>query len=237
MNVTSRVRKNVPAQAKNDHRMDNINMPKDEFGIRKSIGSRLREHRKSLGISQKEMADHLGVRTKTIVRFESGESTPGTDQIAALKEFDPSLSLEWLVMGRGEMVWVDPENWPLPIPSRAEHLLDMLGEIFSSPPETEEEAGDNIVRASILSELLAEFLGWEGLRRAMSAFTGVAYGTRYGFVDEGTASTGLLKMKIKSYKAIAENVLGEEVFEGNKTAKSKPRKPTTKSKTGKGKKK
>lgn len=45
----------------------------------KTIGQRFRRIREELGISQREMAEHIGVFATTIYRWEKGERIPKRD--------------------------------------------------------------------------------------------------------------------------------------------------------------
>lgn len=59
-------------------------------------GSRLRERRKLLGITQEALAKAVGTNQAQISKFESGESVPSSDILAALAE-NLDVSADWLL--------------------------------------------------------------------------------------------------------------------------------------------
>jgi len=64
-----------------------------------SIGSRIREARKARGISQKELADKIGIRQPSLSQLETGESQGTTylARIASVLGVNPL----WLETGKG----------------------------------------------------------------------------------------------------------------------------------------
>lgn len=52
--------------------------------IRILIGSRLKEERERLGLSQAALAEAAGVSKRSVAAWEGGESMPGADDIAQL---------------------------------------------------------------------------------------------------------------------------------------------------------
>lgn len=63
---------------------------------------RIKELRKTLGLTQQEMADKVGVKRNTIAQYEIGRNPP-TDTVVTLicREFD--VNEDWLRTGEGEM--------------------------------------------------------------------------------------------------------------------------------------
>ena len=63
---------------------------------------RIKELRKTLGLTQQEMADKVGVKRNTIAQYEIGRNPP-TDTVVTLicREFD--VNEEWLRTGEGDM--------------------------------------------------------------------------------------------------------------------------------------
>lgn len=154
-------------------------MSNGENRTREETGARLREYRKAHGLKQKDLASRLGVQNKTIIRFESGESTPGADQLAILKEKDPDLSLDWLVMGEGEMRQSDPGQ--ITISKEAKRVIETLDDVFetldeiaSAPtpntPENLDRHEEMMIRLVVLSGMLAEYLELRSLRKAIAYF-------------------------------------------------------------------
>lgn len=66
------------------------------------IGSRIRQARKALGLSQQSLADMVGVNQSAISGWERGDSDPTTDNMAATA-IVLSVEFEWLATGRGEV--------------------------------------------------------------------------------------------------------------------------------------
>lgn len=67
------------------------------------LSDRIRRARKLAGMSQKQVAEALGVQRSTVANWESvGEITPGADRLHRLASAC-NVSFEWLATGRGEM--------------------------------------------------------------------------------------------------------------------------------------
>jgi transcriptional regulator with XRE-family HTH domain len=66
----------------------------------KTSGVRLKEYRKQLGLSSKEMAGRLGISVAAYHKNESGETFPRAATLTILeKEYD--ISMDWLMFGKG----------------------------------------------------------------------------------------------------------------------------------------
>lgn len=66
------------------------------------IGTRIRQARKELGLSQQALADLVGVNQSAISGWERGDSDPTTDSMTAAA-VALGVSFEWLATGRGEI--------------------------------------------------------------------------------------------------------------------------------------
>lgn len=66
------------------------------------MNERIKQLRKTLGLTQQEFAEHIGVKRNTVATYEGGRNTP-VDAVTSLicKEF--SVNEEWLKSGTGEM--------------------------------------------------------------------------------------------------------------------------------------
>lgn len=86
---------------------------------------RIKELRKTLGLTQQEMADKVGVKRNTIAQYEIGRNPP-TDTVVTLicREFD--VNEEWLRTGAGPM-FVEK--------TRDEELAQFFGEVLSGEPD------------------------------------------------------------------------------------------------------
>lgn len=70
----------------------------DVAAKRIEFGLRLKQLRESIGETQEQFAERLGVGRLAVLRYESGLRSPGIDQIQALMDLDVDLSL--LVFGK-----------------------------------------------------------------------------------------------------------------------------------------
>ena len=61
-------------------------------------------------ITQSQLADTLGVARASISHILSGRNKPGFDFLESIARNYPSLSLEWLVTGKGKMYRTHPEE-------------------------------------------------------------------------------------------------------------------------------
>lgn len=66
------------------------------------MNERIKEVRKSLGLTQQEFANRIGVKRNTVATYEGGRNIP-IDSVVSLicKEFN--VNEEWLRTGEGEM--------------------------------------------------------------------------------------------------------------------------------------
>lgn len=78
-----------------------------------TIGSRLRKVRQQACMTQTEFAAACGVSTRTLSRYEGGESAPDADFLLALKPF--GVDANWLLHGESH---VPPATSP---PASADH--------------------------------------------------------------------------------------------------------------------
>jgi len=64
-----------------------------------NFSSRLKMRRKALGISQKQLAEAVGLSTKTIQKYEYGDTPKGPNLISLSRSLN--CSIDWLLMGSG----------------------------------------------------------------------------------------------------------------------------------------
>lgn len=74
----------------------------------KRIGERLLEFRKSIGFSQKQMAEHTDIGRSYIAHVENGIVPSSEFIIKLLNAFN--ISIDWLLTGKGKMLLPDEEH-------------------------------------------------------------------------------------------------------------------------------
>lgn len=67
------------------------------------LPARIKEIRKSLKLSQTEMAEKIGIHVQTLSKYERGEQTPSAETIVAIAD-GLGVNLIWLLNGEGEML-------------------------------------------------------------------------------------------------------------------------------------
>jgi transcriptional regulator with XRE-family HTH domain len=80
-----------------------------KHALKKTIGERLREMRKSLFFSQEKMAEYFEITRTAYTRNESGQTFPGYPVLYQLASTF-GVSLDWLVCGKGGMFFKDKGN-------------------------------------------------------------------------------------------------------------------------------
>ena len=111
------------------------------------MGERIRELRKSLGLTQKEFADRIGIKPTAIANYENGRNAP-IDAVVSLICREFGVSEAWLRDGEGDMI----------VPStRQEEIAKYVGELFASKPDPFKER-------FILMLLRLPPSGWDWLR-------------------------------------------------------------------------
>ena len=79
------------------------------------MNKRLQQFLDAENITQSQLADSLGVARAGISHILSGRNKPGFDFIENLASKFPTLSLEWLITGKGRMYKnADPESRMIP---------------------------------------------------------------------------------------------------------------------------
>lgn len=74
------------------------------------MNERLLKFLSAENITQSQLADTLGVARASISHILSGRNKPGFDFLESIARNYPSLSLEWLVTGRGKMYRSHPDD-------------------------------------------------------------------------------------------------------------------------------
>lgn len=102
---------------------------------------RFRLLRQKLGLSQKEMAEGLGVPSTTISKYERGEVKPAADILAKIAN-TYGVNLNWLLTGLGDMfIKTEAENSFLEVMKKHnlgnEEAPLILEELLNSPATKE----------------------------------------------------------------------------------------------------
>ncbi|SMO74869.1 Helix-turn-helix [Balnearium lithotrophicum] len=79
------------------------------------LGERLKYLRKSLGLTQEELAQKLGISMMTLRRYESNKSQPDAEVLTKLLKLF-HVNLNWLLTGKGNMFINNEHNIPVPSP-------------------------------------------------------------------------------------------------------------------------
>lgn len=87
----------------NDSSGQNPAKEKQKTELKKEIGARIREVRKSLGYTQDRMVEHFDCGRANYSRIEKGEVFPNPAMLRELNRVF-KVSLHWLVCGKGEML-------------------------------------------------------------------------------------------------------------------------------------
>lgn len=113
---------------------------------------RLKQLRKTLGLTQQAFADKLGVKRNTVGQWECGIN-PLTDQtiFSICREFD--VNKEWLRTGKGEMFVIRSDE---------EEIAAFLGDVLS-------EEGETYKKQLILALANLSDEGWRGIKEFLDA--------------------------------------------------------------------
>lgn len=102
--------------------------------LKSVLGERLREFRKKMGFTQRDLASHFDVGMANYSRIERGEVFPNASILIVLrKEFH--LSLDWLLLGNGTMLDSTSlkEDNVIRMESYGEDIKQLLGDMNDIP--------------------------------------------------------------------------------------------------------
>ena len=91
-----------------------------------SVGSRIKELRNSLDLTQQKFADRLGIQRGAIANYELERNVP-IDAVISLICREFNVREAWLRDGKGDMLEVKP---------RAEELGELVRKLLSDRPES-----------------------------------------------------------------------------------------------------
>ena len=92
------------------------------------MDKRLQQFLDAENITQSQLADTLGVTRASISHILAGRNRPGFDFFESMAAHYPSLSLEWLITGKGRMYKStaaadDPQPEPLPTEKKISRVV------------------------------------------------------------------------------------------------------------------
>jgi len=110
-----------------------------------AICARLKAWRQSLGLTQAQLAERLGLHLSVLKKYEAGANTPGGDALTAVAE--TGCNINWLLTGKGEMRDVDRDK---ALPDGAFRVIE--GE--ARPLTAEEQAASTHRRLAAIATLI-----------------------------------------------------------------------------------
>ena len=107
----------------------------------KTVNERLAEAREALGFSRKaDFAKHVDIERSTYDRLEKGPHKPSGESLEAIALRCPRLNLNWVMTGRGPMLFDDVPTAQAPAPTPG----------LTSGPATVAEAENVLLREQVL---------------------------------------------------------------------------------------
>lgn len=92
---------------------ESLTLSLDAFDAKAStIGERLKEARKHLGLPQATLAKQANIPLQTYKKYEGGSISPGSDALLGL--YGCGISIHWLLAGEGPMLTADTKQEPAP---------------------------------------------------------------------------------------------------------------------------
>lgn len=73
-----------------------------------SVGERLKQWRRSLGLTQAAFAERVGLHLSVLKKYDAGANIPGGEALAAIAA--TGCNINWLLTGAGEMDAQNPSN-------------------------------------------------------------------------------------------------------------------------------
>ena len=117
------------------------------------LGGRIRELRKDSGMSQKELAEYLGVSTSAVGMYEQGRREPDSEKLSGMCEIF-SVTMDYL-LGRRETAYTVPETSDIveAFDQMTNEILQRGGLMFDGKPIEREEV-ERVVEAMRLGMML-----------------------------------------------------------------------------------
>ena len=116
------------------------------------LNERLKKLRKTLDLTQQQLAEHLGVKRNTVAQWELGINAITEQVITSIcREFD--VNKEWLCTGEGEMFVIRSDE---------EEIAAFLGAVLA-------EEGETYKKQLILALANLSDEGWKGIKEFLDA--------------------------------------------------------------------
>ena len=110
-----------------------------------AFAQRLKEFRRSAGVSQEKLSSALGISKRTVINYENGETLPSSDKLPVIAKYF-GVSIESLISEDEEFVALAYEQGGSRGAKEAEALISGAQGLFAGGMLSEEEK-DTVMRA------------------------------------------------------------------------------------------
>lgn len=114
------------------------------------MNTRLKQFLAAENISQSQFADTIKVVRASVSHVLSGRNNPGYDFIKAIMSAYPSLSIEWLMLGKGKMYKEAASDLPAPLPAHSNGNLFPDDEIYPVSEDFESLSSSNFIQEPVV---------------------------------------------------------------------------------------
>lgn len=101
-----------------------------------NVGQRIRDRRKVLGLSQRELALRLGISFQAVQRWERGETFPRKDSLSKLLEI-LQIGADWLVgtpsLSGPDITRIPPDVLEAVRDPRIQQIVRVIARVFNHP--------------------------------------------------------------------------------------------------------
>ena len=107
------------------------------------MNTRLQQFLSAENISQAQFADKIGVARASVSHILAGRNKPGFDFIERMARAYPTLSLDWLINGRGRMYKTTEETVSKEPRISPQADEQMIGNLFPDEPTSSDSLGNS----------------------------------------------------------------------------------------------
>ena len=100
-----------------------------------SLGQRIKLLIKTKDISQVEFSRQVGVTRATVNQWIIGRIVPGHKPLIKIFELFPDISADWLLLGRGEMYYIDRQAGNTDHQKSQQELMEMYKRLSDEKDE------------------------------------------------------------------------------------------------------